>query len=306
MGYITVAFLAKIGYTYIRKEYDIQEVLHMKKSWVAAITALSLTLAVGGAAYYINSVYLPAKQLEAANALRTDAPAHTEEGTNYDYTIKVGETVTPNTEKFSEGSSVTVTADETTGDVWITRDWLNDGSSRVSSEPPTLEDTGRVEANIGSGGANIVGSDGVYHGEQPTTPPPATTKPTTTTPTAGTSAGATETQPVQQQDNETPAPSTSDPVPVPADEKPATPPPETAKTPNEQTEQTKPAEQAKPSGSGDGNTSGKETGKNGQTRVVDGQEQMWVNGWGWVPVTHGSGQSERFEMETTGEHIGDF
>ena len=151
----------------------------MKKSWVAAITALSFTLVVGGAAYYINSVYLPAKQLEAANALRTNALAQAEEGTNYDYTIKVGETAASNTEKFSESSSVTVTTDETTGDVWITRDWLNDGSSRVSSEPPTLEDTGRAEANIGSGGTNIVGSDGVYHGEQPITPPPATTKPTT-------------------------------------------------------------------------------------------------------------------------------
>ena len=50
----------------------------MKKSWVVAIMALSLTLAVGGATYYINSVYLPARHLEATNALRTDAPAQTE------------------------------------------------------------------------------------------------------------------------------------------------------------------------------------------------------------------------------------
>ena len=266
----------------------------MKKSWVAAITALSLTLAVGGAAYYINSVYLPAKQLEAANALRTDAPAQAEEGTNYDYTIKVGETVAPNTEKFSENSSVTVTTDETTGDVWITRDWLNDGSSRVSSEPPTLEDTGRAEANIGSGGANIVDSDGVYHGEQPTTPPPATTKPTTTTPTAGTSAGATETQPVQQQEVEAPTAS------IPADEQPA------SEAPTAPAQPTKPAENAKPSGNS-GNTSGTESGTNGQTRVVDGQEQIWINGWGWVPVGSGSRseKSKGTNTELSGIQVGE-
>lgn len=245
----------------------------MKRNLPAVITVAVLAALVGGAAYYVNSVYLPAKQREAANALRTDV-TEAVEGSDYDYTIRGGDSASVSTDKIAEDSSVTITTDEETGDVWITRDWLNDGGSRVSSEPPADEEVGRAEANIGSGGANIVGEDGVYHGEQPTTPPPAMPAPSTE------QTSASGTQPTQQEPAAERTPNTPG---TSKERKPV----ETTKPADTQPAATQPSEQAKPSASDSGG-SGSSTPKQGEMRTVDGKTEMWVNGFGWIPSGSGS------------------
>lgn len=293
----------------------------MKKNWKAIVAVLALALMVGGIAFYVHGVYLPARQAQKADELRGDArEAAIIEQTSYDYTIKVE----PNTKADNKDSGVTVTTDKD-GDVWISRDWTGDTSGYEHTDSPDeISESGAV-ANIGSGaGDNIVDEDGVYHGEQEqpentakvaNSPLPVmTVGPTPTSPPAIESV-----KPAPTQVTPSPAPeATPAPAKKPVESKPAdSVPPVATSTPVATFEPSalpvqtvrptptppptvEPKASQQPTSGGNGGNA-----KAGDTRTVDGQQQIWVNGWGWIPV--GSGNTQEYvDVDTTGEYVGEF
>lgn len=246
----------------------------MKKNWKAITVVLALALVVGGGIYWVHNIYLPARQAEKAEELRgatqdieAVTPAPSIEATAYDYTIKVKKP----TETTAPGAANTPTH---------SGDELDENSAAAAV------------ANIGAGsGGNIVGEDGIYHGEDvtPTPAPTATVDPTATAAPAAPPAPAVveTTKPAQQ---ETARPShepvqTVGPTPTPPPAIESVTPTATQATPTPT-----PVATATPSAPAQRPASNDSaTPKQGDTRTVDGQQQMWVDGWGWVPVGSGGG-----------------
>lgn len=226
----------------------------LKKNW-KPITAIALAFcAVGAAAYYVNCVYIPGKEQERAAALaatelripQKETPQYTIDTSNPQTTTTV---LGSGTNSADDNIKVTTDAD---GNVTIDRNW--DGVNLDELDTSTAA-PGAPTANIGSGGGKITGTDGAYHGEQPTTPAPSTggsDRTTTTKPSTGDSASKPSTDTEKK-------PSTG------TTTKPAT--PSTGDT------------TTKPSG---GSGSGGSTPQMGDIRVVDGKEQMWIEGFGWT------------------------
>lgn len=130
--------------------------------------------------YYVNCVYLPGKQQAQAAALPVTEPDTPKE---YNFTINTDNAQAAGSSTNSSGTGSTnpandrikVTTDKD-GTVTIDRIW--------EAEPGELDTTSTAPnaptANIGSGGGKITGTDGAYHGEQPTTTTPSTDDKTTT------------------------------------------------------------------------------------------------------------------------------
>ena len=229
----------------------------LKKNW-KPVTAFALAFcAVGALAYYVNFIYIPGKQEErAAELTAAQAQAAPDTPKDYNFTIDTSNPAaisktTPGTNSVDDSIKVTTDAD---GNVTVDRTW--------DADPDELDTTtaapGTPTANIGSGGGKITGTDGAYHGEQPST-----------TPSTGGSSGTDNTKP--SSDDTTTKPSTGDKTTTPSDDS-----------------STKPSTPSKPSSS---------TPKDGDRRVVDGKEQeYWADVDTWVDVGDG-GHSDYIEME---------
>lgn len=140
------------------------------------VVAGTIAALIGGGTWYVNGVYLPRQQIEKAKALQTEASGNVQPGTDYDYTIPVGEVDAPTaepeplselepepelrqTEPLPEPKQEPKT-EAAPSDVYITRDYHDGGKSTVSTEPPKPKEE-----------------------EKPTPPPqPTVSKPTTPTP----------------------------------------------------------------------------------------------------------------------------
>ncbi|MPN05734.1 hypothetical protein SDC9_152987 [bioreactor metagenome] len=143
--------------------------------------------------YYVNYVYLPSRQQAQAAALPVTEP---DTSKDYNFTVNTYNTQAGDSSASSSGTSsanpandrIKVTTDKD-GTVTIDRTW--------DAEPGELDTTTAAPnaptANIGSGGGKITGTDGAYHGEQPTTTPSTGDK--TTTPSTGSSGSTTTTKP---------------------------------------------------------------------------------------------------------------
>ncbi|MEA4993915.1 MAG: hypothetical protein VB060_08820 [Oscillibacter sp.] len=241
----------------------------LKRNW-KPITAFALALsAVGAAAYYVNFIYIPGKERARAAEL-TAAQVVPETPENYNFTIDTSNPASisktsPGTNSVDDSIKITTDAD---GNVTIDRTWNAD----LDELDTTTAAPGAPTANIGSGGGKITGTDGAYHGEQPTT----------TTPSTG-SSGTDSTKP-----------STGDKT---------TTPPEDSSTTEPSDGSTKPSTPSKPSAP---STPGSSTPKDGDIRVVDGKEQMYWDGFGWVDKGNG-GQTDYIEMpdELSGIQVGE-
>jgi len=170
------------------------------RNWKIVSAAALCSVLLVGAIYYTNCVYIPniqEEQAAAADASSSD-PASSKE---YHYTIHTSGTDGVSSASGSSGTAAgsgnsadsrvkVTTADN--GDVTINRTWDADPDELDTS---TVSPDATASANIGSGGGNIVSSDGAYHGETPTTAttPSTTTSGTKTTPSGGT--GSTTTTP---------------------------------------------------------------------------------------------------------------
>ncbi|WP_312612471.1 hypothetical protein [Oscillibacter sp.] len=218
----------------------------LKRNW-KPVTAFALALsAVGAAAYYVNFIYIPGKERARAAEL-TAAQVVPETPKNYNFSIDTSNPAsisktTPGTNSVDDSIKVTTDAD---GNVTVDRTW--------DADPDELDTTaaapGTPTANIGSGGGKITGTDGAYHGEQPTA----------TKPSSGDSSGTDNTKP--STGDTTTKPSTGDKTTTPSDDS-----------------STKPSTPSKPSSS---------TPKSEDTRIVDGKEQVYLEGFGWVDVGDG-------------------
>ncbi|WP_312281031.1 hypothetical protein [Oscillibacter sp.] len=242
----------------------------LKRNW-KPITAFALALsAVGALAYYVNFIYIPGKQEErAAELTAAQAQAVPDTPKDYNFTIDTSNPAsisktTPGTNSVDDSIKVTTDAD---GNVTVDRTW--------NADPDELDTTtaapGTPTANIGSGGGKITGTDGAYHGEQPST----------TTPITGTDSTK---------------PSTGDTTTKPSTGDKATTPPSDSSTTKPSDGSTKPSTPSKP---------GSSTPKDGDIRTVDGKEQEYVDGFGWVDVGSG-GQTDYIEMgPDTGNYVGE-
>lgn len=209
----------------------------LKKNWKGISATVVAFGAVCGAIYYVNCIYLPGRQQAAATKLAATQPDTPKE---YNYTVSTANSQTADSSESSSGTSsnpandrIKVTTDQD-GNVTVDRTWdAKPGELDTSSAAPSAP-----TANIGSGGGKITGTDGAYHGEQPTA----------TTP----SAGSATTKPTADSSKTTTKPADSTTTPT----KPST--PSTPSTPSSSMP------------------------KDGDTRVVDGQEQEYWDGFGWV------------------------
>jgi hypothetical protein len=236
----------------------------LKKYW-KGITATVVALGVVcSSIYYVNCVYLPGKQQAQAATLPVTEP---DTSKDYNFTVNTDNAQAADSSAGSSSSSSTnpandrikVTTDKN-GTATIDRTW--------DAEPGELDTTTTAPnaptANIGSGGGKITGTDGAYHGEQPTASTPSTGS-TTTTPSTGSSGSTTTTKPTDSSTTPT--------------------------TPS------KPNTPSKPSSS---------TPQNGDTRVVDGQKQVYDEVFGWGADTSG-GTPDSIDMpdELSGIQVGE-
>ena len=175
---------------------------YWKQNW-KGITAIVVAFsAVFGAIYYVNGIYLPGqRQAQAAKQSITEPVTPKE----YNYTINTTQptantTTGSGTNTADDSIKVTTDAD---GNVTIDRKWDHVDLDELDTSTAA---PGAPTANIGSGGGKITGTDGAYHGEQPTTTAPSTggssgtttTKPstgTTTKPAAPSTGGSTTEKP---------------------------------------------------------------------------------------------------------------
>ena len=203
----------------------------MKKNW-KAITATALCFVIVlGTIYYTNCVYIPQMKAQQAADAETSAGSDSGDRSDYNYTISNSSPVSSSAGSAGSSDSVQETKEEN-GDVTINRTWdAKEGELDTSSSSPNST----VDANIGSSGAKITGSDGTYQGETPAKASSSTTKSTTPSTSKSSSSSGTS---------------------------------------------------AKSSGSSKTTSS---TPKDGDRRTVDGKEQEYWVGFGWVDV--GSGGS---------------
>ena len=227
---------------------------YLKQNWKYIAATAAGFAAVLGAIYYVNCVYLPNRALERAMAMDAETMAAeraAEEKAQNERTYSFNiNTELGQRSATSSDEGVTVTTDEN-GDIIVDRTWDEDiGDLPISAGP------GSPIANIGGGGGEkITGEDGAYHGEQPAPQ----------TPESGGSGSGTEAD--SKNDGKTDSGKTG--------ETPSTP-----STPSTSGTDSKP--------SSGGSTGSSSTPKDGDRRVVNGQEQeYWEDVDTWVDVGDG-------------------
>ncbi len=241
-----------------------------KLNWKYAAATAAGFAAVLGAIYYVNCVYLPNRALERAMAMDAETlaaeraaeeKAQNERTYSFNINTELGQR-SDSTAVSDEG--VTVTTDEN-GDIIVDRTWDEDtGDLPISAGP------GSPIANIGGGGGEkITGEDGAYHGEQPAAQ----------TPENGGSGSGTEAD--SKNDGKTDSGKTS--------ETPSTP-----STPSTSGTGSKPSSGG--SSTGGNNNSGSSKPKDGDRRVVNGQEQEYWDGFGWVDRTNDIGGTDYWDV----------
>jgi len=229
----------------------------LKKNWKGITATVVAFGAVCGSIYYVNCIYLPNRQQAEAAKLTAIQPVAPPK--DYNFAVSTANSQTPDTSANSTNPAndrIKVTTDQD-GNVTVDRTWdAKPGELDTSTAAPNAP-----TANIGSGGGTITGTDGAYHGEQPTATTPST--------------GTTTTKPATDSSKTTTKPSTTPPAPA----KPSKP---TPKAPSNSTPQM------------------------GDTRVVDGKEQMYVEGFGWTDVGDG-GHTNSIDMpdELSGIQVGE-
>ncbi len=175
---------------------------YWKQNWKGITATVVAFGAVFGAIYYVNGIYLPSQRQAQAAKQSTTEPVTPKE---YNYTINTTQptastTTGSGTNTADDSIKVTTDAD---GNVTIDRKWDHVDLDELDTSTAA---PGAPTANIGSGGGKITGTDGAYHGEQPTTTAPSTggssgtttTKPstgTTTKPAAPSTGGSTTEKP---------------------------------------------------------------------------------------------------------------
>jgi hypothetical protein len=238
----------------------------LKKNWKGITATVVAFGAVFGAIYYVNCIYLPGRQQAKTTKLTATEPVTPKE---YNYTVSTGNAQAADSSASSSSSSSTNPANDrikvtTGGDgtVTIDRTW--------DAEPGELDTTttspSTPSANIGSGGGKITGTDGAYHGEQPTTSTPSTGSSDTATKKPSTS---TESKPSTGTTTKPTTPSTSD------------------------------STTQKPSG---GSSTGNSTPKDGDIRTENGKQQEYVDGFGWVHI--GDGGQTNYIIGDPNEDLG--
>ena len=246
----------------------------LKRNWKGITATVVAFGAVFGAIYYVNHIYLPDKRQAAAEQLAAQDAA--EVVTPKEYNFDINETQPTalssgnGTNTADDNIKVTTDAD---GNVTIDRKWDHVDLDELDTSTAA---PGAPTANIGSGGGKITGTDGAYHGEQPTT----------TAPSTGGSSGTTTTKP--STGDSTSKPSTD------TEKKPST-----GTTTKPTTPSTSGSTTEKPSG---GSNSGSSTPKDGDIRTENGKQQEYVDGFGWVDITNNIGGTDYIEMgPDTGE-----
>jgi len=219
----------------------------MKKK-IKVATALTICgVVLVGAIYYTNSIYIPNAKKDLAE--KEDSSAQADQSSDYHYTISSIQGDQGAAGSSSSDSSVQVTK-ESNGDVTINRTW---DAKKGDLDTSTASPDSKTSANIGSGGAKIIGSDGTYQGETPA-------KSSSSTTTKSTTSG-------------------------------------TSKSSSSSTTATKKSDSTSTSSS---------TPKNGDTRTVNGQKQIYDEVFGWGVDTSG-GTLDNIEMAPpSGEYVGDF
>lgn len=185
----------------------------LQKNWKGISATVVAFGAVCGAIYYVNCFYIPGRQQAAAMKLAATQPDMPKE---YNYTVSTANSQTADSSASSSGTSsnpandrIKVTTDKD-GNVTIDRTWdAKPGELDTSTAAPSAP-----TANIGSGGGNITGTDGAYHGEQPTTSTPSTGSSDTATKKPSTS---TESKPSTGTTTKPTTPSTGDSTPKDGD-----------------------------------------------------------------------------------------
>lgn len=214
-----------------------------KLNWKYAAATAAGFVVVFGAIYYVNCVYLPNRALERAMAMDAETLA----------AERAAEEKAQNERTYSFNINTELGQRSAAGSdegVTVTTDENGD----IVVDRTWDEDTGDLPisagpgspiANIGGGGGEkITGADGAYHGEQPTAQ----------TPENGGSGSGTEAD--SKNDGKTDSGKTG--------ETPSTP-----STPSSGTD-------SKP------NSGSSSKPKDGDIRIVDGKEQMYWDGFGWV------------------------
>ena len=249
-----------------------------KLNWKYAAATAAGFAAVLGAIYYVNCVYLPNRALERAMAMDAETlaaeraaeeKAQSERTYSFNINTELGQRSAT-----SSDEGVTVTTDEN-GDIIVDRTWDEDtGDLPISAGP------GSPIANIGGGGGEkITGEDGAYHGEQPAAQ----------TPENGGSGSGTE---ADSKNDGTDNGKTG--------ETPSTP-----STPASGTDSKPSSGGSSTGGSSTGGNSSSSKPKDGDIRIVDGKEQMYWDGFGWVDKGDG-GHTDYIEMpdELSGIQVG--
>ena len=251
---------------------------YLKQNWKYIAATAAGFAAVLGAIYYVNCVYLPNRALERAMAMDAETMAAeraAEEKAQNErtYSFNINTELRQRSATSSE-EGVTVTTDEN-GDIIVDRTWDEDtGDLPISAGP------GSPIANIGGGGGEkITGEDGAYHGEQPAAQ----------TPENGGSGSGTE---ADSKNDGTDNGKTG--------ETPSTP-----STPSSGTDSKPSSGGSSTGGSSTGGNSSSSKPKDGDIRIVDGKEQMYWDGFGWVDKGDG-GHTDYIEMpdELSGIQVG--
>ncbi len=251
---------------------------YLKQNWKYIAATAAGFAAVLGAIYYVNCVYLPNRALERAMAMDAETmaaeraaeeKAQNERTYSFNINTELGQRSAT-----SSDEGVTVTTDEN-GDIIVDRTWDEDtGDLPISAGP------GSPIANIGGGGGEkITGEDGAYHGEQPAAQ----------TPENGGSGSGTE---ADSKNDGTDNGKTG--------ETPSTP-----STPSSGTDSKPSSGGSSTGGSSTGGNSSSSKPKDGDIRIVDGKEQMYWDGFGWVDKGDG-GHTDYIEMpdELSGIQVG--
>ena len=243
----------------------------LKRNWKGITATVVAFGAVFGAIYYVNHIYLPDKRQAAAEQLAAQDAA--EVVTPKEYNFDINETQ-PTALSSGNGTntaddSIKVTTDAD-GNVTIDRSWEHIDPSELDTSTAA---PGAPTVNIGSGGGKITGADGAYHGEQPTTTAPSTSNSgtTTTKPSTSNSASKPSTDTEKKPSTGTTTPSTGDSTSTPSNP-----------------------------------STGSSTPKSEDVRVVDGKEQVYLEGFGWIDRGDG-GHSDNIEMpdELSGIQVGE-
>ena len=159
----------------------------MKKNWKAiAATALCFVIVLG-TIYYTNCVYIPQMKAQQAADAEASSGSNSSDRSDYNYTISNSNPISSSAGSAGSSDSVQETKEEN-GDVTINRTWdAKEGELDTSSSSPNST----ADANIGSSGAKITGTDGTYQGETPAKASSSTTK--STTPSTSKSSSSSET-----------------------------------------------------------------------------------------------------------------